>query len=106
MLLLVTAFATLNASAATTVNAGSVNAVTGPGSLDFTNNVYAVNFNGPTVAVNGVTFNSDGSPPSGFSSVGPQLVTDWGTKPEFGAERHPASAHVGPDEASHARTMI
>ena len=73
------------ARAATTVNAGTVSNVTGPGSLDYTNNLYAVNFNGPTLAVNGVTFVSDSTPPVGFSSVGPQLVTNWQTKPEFGA---------------------
>lgn len=72
------------ARAVTTVNAGSINAVTGPGSLDFSNNLYAVRFNGPALAVNGVTFVSDTTPPVGFSSVGPQLVTDWQTKPEFG----------------------
>ncbi len=73
------------ARAATTVNAGTISNVSGPGSLDFTNNLYAVNFNGPTVAVNGVTFVSDGAPPLGFSSVGPQNVPGWQTKPEFGA---------------------
>ena len=80
---------TTAARAATTVNAGTVSNVTGPGSLDFTNNVYAVRFNGPALVVNGVTFSPDGvapqgAAPAGFSSVGPQLVTDWQTKPEFG----------------------
>lgn len=72
--------------AATTVNVGSINQVAGPGSLDLTGNiVYAVNFNGPDLTVNGVTFVSDSTPPVGFSSVGPQLVTGWQTRPDFGA---------------------
>ncbi len=80
---------TTAARAATTVNAGTISNVVGPASLDFTNNVYAVRFNGPALVVNGVTFSPDGvapqgAAPAGFSSVGPQLVTDWQTKPEFG----------------------
>jgi hypothetical protein len=75
----------LRCQAATTVNAGSVSNVTGPGSLNLTNVVYAVNFNGPSLTVNGVNFSPDNTPPPGFSSVGPQLVTAWQTKPEFGA---------------------
>jgi len=83
---LLTGSSTLS-QAATTVNAGSINQVTGPGSLDFTNNLYAVDFhqNLGNQTVNGVTFINDATPPPGFSSVGPQLVTEWQTKPSFGA---------------------
>ncbi len=72
--------------AATTVNAGSINNVTGPGSVDLTNIVYAVRFSpdGPQT-VNGVTFATDSLPPVGFSSSGPNLLGSWQTKPEFGA---------------------
>ena len=74
--------------AATTVNAGSINPVNGPGSLDLTGNIlYAVDFqqNLGNQTVNGVTFINDNTPPAGFSSIGPQNVTEWQTKPEFGA---------------------
>jgi len=76
-----------HSKAATTVNAGTISNVTGPGSLDFTNNLYAVDFsqNLGNQTVNGVTFINDATPPAGFSSVGPQNVTEWQTKPEFGA---------------------
>jgi len=79
--------AIVESRAATTVNAGSINQVAGPGSLDLTNVLYAVNFNQEfgTQTVNGVTFVNDTAPPVGFSSVGPQNVTNWQTKPEFGA---------------------
>jgi len=75
-----------HSQAVTTVNAGSISNVTGPGSLTLTNNLYAVNFNQEfgNQTVNAVTFIHDATPPVGFSSVGPQLVTNWQTKPEFG----------------------
>jgi PEP-CTERM motif len=77
------------ARAATTVNAGSIIQVNGPGSLDLTGNIiYAVDFQNELLVnqtVNGVTFVNDNTPPAGFSSVGPQFVTNWQTKPEFGA---------------------
>ena len=73
--------------AVTTVNVGSINQINGPGSLDLTNVIYAVDFqqNLPNQTVNGVTFVHDATPPPGFSSVGPRDVVEWQTKPEFGA---------------------
>lgn len=73
------------AGAATTVNAGAINVVTGPATLNLANPVYAVNFVGPDATVNGVTFQSDTTAIAGFSSVGPQNVVGWQTKPEFGS---------------------
>jgi hypothetical protein len=74
--------------AATTVNFGNVRQIGGPQDLDLTGEfVYAVNFSaddGPrTVA--GVVFQPDRLPIPGASFIGPQQVTGWQTKPEFGA---------------------
>jgi hypothetical protein len=73
--------------AATTVNAGSINVVTGPEDLDLVGEiVYAINFspNDPPRTVNGVVFTPDTSPPPGATLVGPNDVAGWQTKPEFG----------------------
>ncbi|MBL9135184.1 MAG: lamin tail domain-containing protein [Verrucomicrobiales bacterium] len=74
--------------AATTVHLGQVRQISGPQDLDLTGDfVYAVNFSaddGPrTVA--GVTFQPDRVSIPGASFVGPQQVTGWQAKPEFGA---------------------
>lgn len=75
------------ARAGTTVNAGSISAVNGPGDLDLLGEiVYAINFspNDPPRTVNGVVFTPDTAPPAGATLVGPQNVVGWQTKPEFG----------------------
>ncbi len=76
------------AQADSTVNLGTVSQFTGPGdlNLDPANVVYAVNFSnndGPRT-VGGVTFDPDTAAPAGFSSVGPNEVTPWQNKPEYG----------------------
>ncbi|MCC7375783.1 MAG: lamin tail domain-containing protein [Verrucomicrobiales bacterium] len=78
----------MSTRAATTVNFGDVRQIAGPQDLDLSGDfVYAVNFSaddGPrTVA--GVTFQPDRLPITGATFIGPQQVTGWQTKPEFGA---------------------
>ena len=77
------------ALAVTTVNFGTVSQFTGPAdlNLDPANVVYAVNFsnNDPDLTINGVTFLHDRQVIPGFSSVGPNQVTPWQNKPEYGA---------------------
>ena len=74
------------ARAATSVNAGTVSQINGPGGLDLTGTIaYAINFtpNDPPLTVSGVTFVPDSSLPGGYT-VGAN-VTPWQTKPNFGA---------------------
>ena len=76
----------ISANAATTVSAGTVSVVNGPGDLDLNNIVLAANFDngGNSHTVNGVTFQNDGSFAPG-TFVGPRNVTPWQTTPNFGA---------------------
>ena len=73
--------------ASTTVNAGAIGTISGPQDLDLLGEiVYAINFsaNDPALTVNGVVFTPDTAAPAGATLVGPQNVTPWQTKPEFG----------------------
>lgn len=74
--------------AATVVTLGTVSTFSGPGDLDLDGNiVYAINFDDGNNdhTVNGVTFVHDVPNPPGTTFVGPQTVSPWQTKPEFGA---------------------
>jgi len=78
----------LSATAATTVHLGSVRQITGPADLDLDGEfIYAINFSAddPVRTVRGVRFLPDTQTIPGASLVGPQHVTPWQTKPEFGA---------------------
>jgi len=78
---------TTSSHALTTVHAGSIGVFNGPDDLDLLGEiVYAINFsaNDPALAVNGVTFTPDTAPPVGATFSGPNNVTPWQTKPEFG----------------------
>ncbi|MEX2214490.1 MAG: PEP-CTERM sorting domain-containing protein [Phycisphaeraceae bacterium] len=80
--------ATPAANAVTNVILGNVSQFTGPGGLDLSGNmVYAVNFSNddPDLVVNGVTFLHDRQVIPGATFTGPNQVTPWQTKPEYGA---------------------
>ncbi len=82
------AFATGMAMAATSVKVGTVTQITGPQDLDLEGDIlYAINFsaNDPVRTVRGVAFQPDRLPIPGATLVGPQQVTPWETKPEFGS---------------------
>lgn len=78
----------LPAVSSTTVLAGSAGLIHGLSEVDLTGEmVYAINFSandGPRV-VNGVTFTPDTALPPGVTTVGPNNVTPWQTKPNFGS---------------------
>lgn len=85
--LLLLSLATPTLSAATTVRLGSVQQISGPGDLDLEGDFpYAINFSNddPVRTVRGVRFLPDNRPITGATLVGPQNVTPWQTKPEFG----------------------
>ena len=73
---------------ATDVIIGSVEQFTGPDdlTLDPALNVYAVNFSqdDPDLVINGVTFLHDRQAIPGASFVGPNEVSPWQGKPEYG----------------------
>ncbi len=73
--------------AVTTVHDGSIAIFNGPDDLDLLGEfVYAINFsaNDPPLTVSGVTFTPDTAPPDGATFVGPNNVTPWQNKPEYG----------------------
>ncbi len=73
--------------AATAVLLGNVSALAGPQDLDLDGEfVYAINFStdDPIRVVHGVSFTPDRLPIPGATLVGPQSVTPWQAKPEFG----------------------
>ena len=75
------------APADTVITLGSVTQVSAVGDLDLAGLItHAINFsaNDPPLTLGGVTFTPDSSPPVGTSFVGPNNVTPWETKPEFG----------------------
>ena len=74
-----------HAQAGTTVTAGTISIINGPGGLDLSGDIpYAINFNDVTRSVKGVNFVSDSTPPAGATLVGPQNVVNWAAKPDFG----------------------
>lgn len=78
----------LPASAATSVRFGTITQITGPADLDLTGDfVYAINFSAddPVRTVRGVRFLPDTQAIPGAQLTGPQNVTPWQTKPEFGS---------------------
>jgi hypothetical protein len=80
-------------SAATVVNSGTISAINGPSALDLTGEmVHAINFsaNDPDRTVRYVRFTPDSALAPGLT-VGPNNVTPWFAKPDFG---------VGADEGS------
>ena len=82
------AAAGITALGATSVKLGAVRQITGPQDLDLEGDiVYAINFsaNDPARVVRGVTFLPDRLGVPGATLVGPQQVSPWQTKPEFGA---------------------
>lgn len=73
--------------AQTTVTAGSLAVIHGPADLDLKGEfVHAINFsaNDPALTVDGITFTPDTAPPAGATFVGPNNVTPWQVRPEFG----------------------
>ncbi len=75
------------AHGATSVKLGSIRQITGPQDLDLEGDiVYAINFsaNDPARVVRGITFLPDRLGIPGATLVGPQQVSPWQTKPEFG----------------------
>ena len=82
-----------SASAATLVNSGTISAINGPASLDLIGEfVHAINFsaNDPVRTVRYVPFTPDSALEPGLT-IGPNNVTPWQIKPDFG---------VGADEVS------
>ena len=80
-------------SAATVVNSGTISAINGPSALDLTGEiVHAINFSAddPDRTVRYVRFTPDSALAPGLT-VGPNNVTPWFAKPDFG---------VGADEGS------
>ena len=83
--------ATLSLAAAranTVVSLGTVSQISGPQSVDLVGEiVYAINFStdDPVRTVAGVQFRPDNQPISGATLYGPNNVTPWQTRPEFGA---------------------
>ncbi|HAB16814.1 MAG TPA: lamin tail domain-containing protein [Verrucomicrobiota bacterium] len=78
----------LQVRGATSVLLGQVTQISGPQDLDLDGQfVYAINFsaNDPVRSVRGVEFLPDRLGIPGATLVGPQQVTPWQTKPEFGA---------------------
>ena len=77
----------LTLHAATTVKMGAVTQIRGARDLDLEGEIlYAINFSaddGPR-KVRGITFLPDTQKIVGAIVVGPQQVTSWQTKPEFG----------------------
>ncbi len=76
------------ARAATSVKLGAIRQITGPQDLDLEGDiVYAINFsaNDPARVVRGITFLPDRLGIPGATLVGPQQVSPWQSKPEFGA---------------------
>jgi len=76
------------ARAATSVRLGAVTQLTGPQDLDLEGQmIYAINFsaNDPLRSVRGITFTPDRQVIPGTTLVGPQQVSPWQTKPEFGS---------------------
>ncbi|HEX2749387.1 MAG TPA: hypothetical protein VHM91_15365, partial [Verrucomicrobiales bacterium] len=76
------------AQAVTTVNAGTLTQISGPGGLDLAGEfTHAINFssNDPALFINGVRFKPDTALPAGFT-VGNNQVAPWGTKPAFGTD--------------------
>lgn len=74
--------------AATVVKLGAVQPLAGPDDLDLDGEfAYAVNFsaNDPVKVVKGVTFTPDRTRIVGATFLGPQQVSPWMTKPEFGS---------------------
>lgn len=89
ILLVAATFLALPAAAATSVKLGAVTQITGPDSpaLDLSGNfLYAINFSpgAPDITVKGLTFKPDNKAIPGASLTGPQNVSPWQTKPEFG----------------------
>src|SRR5262252_3569729 len=81
-------FASRGVLAATSVKLGSVTQITGPQDLDLEGDIiYAINFSAddPVRTVRGVAFQPDRLTIPGATLVGPQQVTPWQTKPEFGS---------------------
>ena len=81
-------FDAVPAVANTTVSLGSVTQITGPQDFDLTGEfIYAINFsaNDPARTVSGVTFLPDTQSIPGAVLYGPNNVTPWGTRPEFGS---------------------
>ena len=77
-----------SAWANTSVKLGAVTQITGPQDLDLEGEfVYAINFSAddPVRTVRGVNFTPDRLPIPGATLVGPQSVTPWQAKPEFGS---------------------
>jgi hypothetical protein len=76
------------AAASTVVTLGSVSQITSPQDLDLEGNIiYAINFSAddPVRTLSGVQFLPDNQAIAGATLVGPQNVTPWQAKPEFGA---------------------
>ena len=74
----------------TVANLGTVSQFTGPdaATLDLTGQFdYAINFsaNDPVRTVKGLAFLPDNQPIPGAALIGPQNVTPWQTKPEYGS---------------------
>lgn len=84
LLLLLTAG---TATASTVVHRGTVRQISGPADLDLEGEiVYAINFStdDPVRVLRGVPFLPDHDPIPGATLVGPQQVTPWQNRPEFG----------------------
>lgn len=77
-----------SAVADTVVKLGAVTQISGPQDLDLDGEfLYAINFStdDPPRTVHGVTFLPDNKKIPGATLVGPQQVTPWQSKPEFGS---------------------
>lgn len=86
--LVVLAIAHSIAFADTSVKLGTVSQIRGPQDLDLDGEfAYAINFsaNDPSRTVRGVTFLPDRLAIPGATFVGPQQVSPWQSKPEFGS---------------------
>jgi len=82
------ALITSSGLAATVVTLGTVSQFSGPGDLDLDGVFdYAINFDATnqSYTVGSVTFVNDSPNPPGTSLSGPQDISPWQTKPEYGA---------------------
>ena len=72
----------------TVVKLGAVTQISGPADLDLAGDfAYAINFStdDPVRTVHGVAFQPDRLKITGATLTGPQQVTPWQTRPEFGS---------------------
>ena len=82
------AFARCTVHGATLIKLGSILQISGPQDLDLEGEmIYAINFStdDPVRTVQGVKFTPDRQSTPGATFIGPQQVTPWQTRPEFGS---------------------